>query len=119
MKRWTRRLQSDENTTQIKGKWTKALIRPEGLKKWVIRQHGEMSFHVTKLITEHGCFNSFLHRINIEANEVEDNAEHTLMNSKASEHDRQKLISRIGSFKPKDHWNVGVPCVIDSGYGIR
>lgn len=41
---------------------TRALISPDLLNRWMNRPHSEMSFHLTQLLTGHGCFNWFLKR---------------------------------------------------------
>lgn len=74
-----------------------------------------MNFDLTQMLTGHGCFNAYLNRIarapsagcthctqqGVE-NETKDDAEHTLMQYEAFEHDREKLIREIDSFGPKD-----------------
>jgi hypothetical protein len=43
-----------------KGRWTHRLIRE--LAPWLKRQHGEVSFHLSQVLTGHGCFGEYLHR---------------------------------------------------------
>lgn len=50
-KRWT------EST---KGRWTYSLILD--IRRWVERNHGQVSFHLTQALTGYGCFPQFLHR---------------------------------------------------------
>lgn len=44
------------------GEYTKMAIVPR-LEEWMARCHGSMSFHLTELMTGHGCFAKFLQRI--------------------------------------------------------
>ncbi|EDW33671.1 GL22936 [Drosophila persimilis] len=43
-----------------KGRWTHRLI-PD-LKSWLNRSHGQVEYHLTQLLTGHGCFKAYLHR---------------------------------------------------------
>jgi len=43
-----------------KGRWTHRLIRE--LLPWLNRKHGEVSFHLSQVLTGHGCFGEYLHR---------------------------------------------------------
>jgi len=43
-----------------KGRWTYRLI-PD-LATWIGRKHGEVNFHLTQLLSGHGCFRSYLKR---------------------------------------------------------
>lgn len=42
------------------GRWTHRLIRD--VKKWVSRKFGDVDFHITQMLTGHGCFGQYLHR---------------------------------------------------------
>ena len=55
MYRWQR-----EWSSSSKGRWTHRLI-PE-LLVWVDRRHGEINFHLTQVLSGHGCFRQYLHR---------------------------------------------------------
>lgn len=46
--------------TAVKGRWTHRLI-PD-VSNWVDRKHGQVNFHLTQVLSEHGCFKKFLHR---------------------------------------------------------
>lgn len=65
-----------------KGKWTKTLI-PE-IKPWLERTHGEVDYHLTQVLSGHGCFQQYVHKIGKVALptclfcEGLDDAEHTL-----------------------------------------
>jgi len=47
-------------TLSEKGYWTRRLI-PE-IAPWINRQHGEVDFYLTQLLSGHGCFRAYLHR---------------------------------------------------------
>lgn len=80
--------------------WTRTLIGPEMLKKWVAKPYGKISFPLTQLFTEHGCFNGYLYRTYARAsslgyahciqprdeNKTEGYAEHILMRYEAFEY---------------------------------
>lgn len=89
--------------------WTRGLISPDLLCRWVTRPHGEMSFHLTQLMTEHGCFNWFLRRINrapstgcSHCGPSDGYARHTLVHCEAFRGERERLIDQIGAFCPGD-----------------
>ncbi|KAF0759768.1 Reverse transcriptase domain-containing protein [Aphis craccivora] len=42
------------------GRWTHRLITE--VTPWLRRQHGEVSFHLSQVLTGHGCFGEYLHR---------------------------------------------------------
>lgn len=44
-----------------KGVWTRTLIRD--VRKWVTRKHGSMDFHLSQILSRHGCFSFYTHRI--------------------------------------------------------
>uniref|UniRef100_A0A2M4BC18 Putative waldo-3 aae n=1 Tax=Anopheles marajoara TaxID=58244 RepID=A0A2M4BC18_9DIPT len=43
------------------GRWTHRLI--PNIERWVARRHGEVSYHLTQLLSGHGIFREYLHRI--------------------------------------------------------
>ncbi|CAB0044424.1 unnamed protein product, partial [Trichogramma brassicae] len=45
-----------------KGRWTHRLI--PNIIPWIERRHGEVNYHLTQLLTGHGCFRSYLCRTN-------------------------------------------------------
>lgn len=47
-----------------KGRWTHRLI-PE-VSRWVNRNHGEVNYHLTQLLSGHGCFRTYLYKYNYE-----------------------------------------------------
>lgn len=86
----------------IAGTRTCHAIEPQ-LEIWLDRQHGEMTFHATQIITGHGCFQSYLYRIRkaktpicIFCNVEEDTSEHTLQRCNEWNAQREILCSVIG-----------------------
>ena len=68
-----------DNTT--KGRWTYHLIRQ--VDAWVNRDHGEVNYYLTQMISGHGCFRAYLHRFKHEVSSecsycsgVSEDAEH-------------------------------------------
>lgn len=55
---WKRYLESPNSP----GEFTKRILVPR-MDTWLARKHGSMTFHVTQIMTGHGCFSRFLHRI--------------------------------------------------------
>lgn len=53
---WQRNWQETE-----KGQWTRLLI--PNIAIWVNRQHGEVNFHLTQILTGHGCFRDYLYNM--------------------------------------------------------
>lgn len=115
LERWARRLELSGNRADAKGKWTRTLIKAEHIKAWMTRPYGEMTFHITQLFTGHCCFNSYLYKIarapspgfahcgfSGEENEIEDDVEHILMYCEAFDHERERLISKIGPYETND-----------------
>jgi len=43
-----------------KGRWTHRLIHK--IRCWVVRKHGSVNFHLTQLLSGHGCFRQYLNR---------------------------------------------------------
>lgn len=112
---WARRYRRTDTPAASGREWTRTLIPPGLLYQWVNRPHGEMTFRLTQLMTGHGCFNRFLHRIGRapsvgcshcgptdELGDEEDDAHHTLMRCEAFECDRERLVLAIGPFDPGD-----------------
>lgn len=73
----------------LSGKRVRDAVLPH-FDDWLGRQHGELEFHVTQILTGHGCFGSFLYRIQkVETDRCEhcdaglaDTADHTLQVSR-------------------------------------
>lgn len=95
------------------------------LRDWMERSHGSMEFHLTQLVSGHGCFASFLCRIQkIDSDDCEhcdsgaaDTADHTLRDCVAWSREREELEREIGEdlslatvvqkiIKSKDSWDA-------------
>lgn len=71
--------------------------------KWWERTHGEMSFHLTQLLSGHGCFATYLYRIGKENSNLcrfcesaEDTTEHTIQVCVEWREEREELLSILG-----------------------
>ena len=85
-----------------KGRWTYRVIGD--LKPWRERKHGQLCYHVTQLLTGHGCFGVYLNRIRKENSErchhcdcTKDDAEHTIFHCPAWNSDREVLRASLGT----------------------
>jgi len=109
-----REVRSRENS-RLRDKWKEYLLRPDlagartvtavqpHLDSWLDRGHGSLSFRMTQILTEHGCFSSFLHRIRrcptmacFHCLDHVDSAEHTLMHCPAWYEERGELRAALG-----------------------
>lgn len=95
----------------IQGKRVVEAIRPV-LKKWVDRAWGGLSFRLTQIVTGHGCFGTYLHRIGKERTAhcwhcgvFVDNAQHTLEECPAWTKQRAELVRAVGQ-------DLSLPAVI-------
>ncbi|XP_060665478.1 uncharacterized protein LOC132797741 [Drosophila nasuta] len=84
------------------GRWTHRLIPL--IKEWTTRSHGQLNFHLTQVISGHGCFRSYLFRFGHDTAEecpacfptaVED-AEHVIFQCGRYATLRQELAVAIG-----------------------
>lgn len=82
LERWRNRLET--LGPEDPGRRIREAIVPS-LKQWIDRQHGMLTYHVTQILSGHGCMNAFLHRIRkaespicAHCNESTDDAQHTL-----------------------------------------
>ncbi|XP_073956535.1 uncharacterized protein [Choristoneura fumiferana] len=71
--------------------------------EWVEREIGAISYRMTQVMTGHGCFGHYLHRIGREISTTchqcahdDDTAQHTLEVCPAWEPERQALVSALG-----------------------
>jgi len=100
-----------------KGRWTHRLI-PD-LAKWLNRKSGFVNFHLTQILSGHGCFRSYLCRFGHESDpyclwcypEVEETAEHILFNCRRFSAEREALESAVGASLTVH--NI-ISCMIDS-----
>lgn len=96
MKEWQREWEKAEN-----GRWTYTLI--SNIEKWANRKHGDLDHFLTQVLTNHGCFNAYLHRMKkLETPKCSwceadtDDANHTLFVCDAFENWRRVLVGEIG-----------------------
>jgi len=90
---WRKRIEESQT-----GSWTKLLI--PNIESWCSRRHGCLDFHVTQLLSGHGCFGQYLHKIGKEESskchhcqDENDTAEHTLFECPAWDEDRREMAS--------------------------
>lgn len=83
------------------GRWTHSLV--PNIERWCGRKHGECSYHTTQILTGHGSFGEFLHRIGkaetpgcVYCNEDKDDAGHTLFECQRWAAERATLIRAVG-----------------------
>ena len=96
LEKWQERLSHSE-----KGQWTRTLIC--NLEQWMSRTHGQMNFHLTQVLSGHGCFNEYLHRMRIKAgpecshctNGRNDGPQHTLFECEAWQQERDRLVQSL------------------------
>lgn len=81
----------------LPGRYTCKILLPE-FQKWLDRTHGNVNYFITQILTEHGCFAAYLHRIGkvltTDCSFCDDNndtAEHTLFHCPAWERIRWKF----------------------------
>lgn len=116
-----RKWQSQWEATKT-GLWTKRLIGD--VRQWTERNFGETDFHLTQMLTGHGCFGYYLHKYKkredpacVDCGSPVDNAEHTLFRCDRWWRHRRDLEVRIGAalepdtvvskmLEKTDHWNA-------------
>jgi len=84
------------------GEYTKLAVVPQ-MNAWLARNTGSMSFHLTQLMTGHGCFNRFLWKIGKRDSAAcdfcdfdEDDAAHTLKTCSMWNPQRERLRLKLG-----------------------
>lgn len=88
--------------------WTKRLI-PD-VTKWCNRKHGEVNHYFTQILTGHGIFNTFRHRIGKSTSprcwfcDAEDTAEHTLMECPRWETERTDMEAKLERKQTPDNF---------------
>lgn len=88
----------------LAGVRTRDAIQPN-LNAWLDRAHGNVTFHLTQLLSGHGCFGTYLYRIGkVDSAQCEhceerreDSAEHTLQECNAWRQNRDALTGVIGN----------------------
>ncbi|XP_025421297.1 uncharacterized protein LOC112691332 [Sipha flava] len=96
LRSWKNRIETAET-----GAWTRTLVRDIG--SWCNREHGQMMFHMTQMMSGHRCFSHYLHRIGKENSDAchhcidgLDDARHTLLECDAWESERSTLSRSLG-----------------------
>ncbi|KAM8702014.1 hypothetical protein ACLKA7_000215 [Drosophila subpalustris] len=73
------------------------------IEPWVNRKHGELNFHLTQLLSGHGCFRQYLNRFGREDDPMcpvcstPENAEHVLLRCPRFDVQRQGTESTLGT----------------------
>lgn len=108
LRTWQGRWEQPEPRDQ--GAWTKSLI--QDVSKWCLRDRRTMktSYRLTQMLTGHGCFNAFLHKIERAddpscahcASPPPDTALHTLLECPTWDQERRALVTVIGRFAVPD-----------------
>jgi len=86
-----------------KGRWTHRLIR--NVHSWLNRKSGFVNFHLTQLLSGHGCFKSYLHRFGHEEDplcswcypDAEETAEHVLFSCRRFATEKSELERAMGA----------------------
>jgi hypothetical protein len=97
VRRW-----SEDLTTVEVGRRTLDALAPV-LDRWLVRPYGFLTFRMVQVMTGHGCFGSYLHRIRREeapscheCGAAEDTAHHTLAVCLSWAPQRSALVARVG-----------------------
>lgn len=114
----TRELWQSEWSNGTKGEWTRRLI--PRLDPWLDRVHGELSYHLTQVLSGHGCFGAYLFEIGKRDTDAcdycgdRDDVRHTFFECPRFEEARMKIYRRTGPLYPvtmvgvmlssEDHW---------------
>ncbi|XP_070144162.1 uncharacterized protein [Drosophila kikkawai] len=93
----------DATLAASKGRWTYRMI-PQ-LDCWLKRKHGQINFHLTQILSGHGCFRSYLRRLGHEEDDscthcqeqLEESAEHTVFNCARFAGERASLEAWLGN----------------------
>uniref|UniRef100_A0A6V7IRC4 Reverse transcriptase zinc-binding domain-containing protein n=1 Tax=Bracon brevicornis TaxID=1563983 RepID=A0A6V7IRC4_9HYME len=94
-------LWQQEWSASVEGRWTYCLI--PNLDRWVNRQHGEVNFYLTQMLSNHGCFRAYLHRFKHESIPdcpagcgTPEDAEHVFCHCARSGQTREELSVPLG-----------------------
>jgi len=95
LRKWQTAWDAAEN-----GRWTHRMITE--LTPWLRRQHGEVSFHLSQVLTGHGCFGKYLHRFGKSASDScalcgasPDDVEHAVFQCDAFHHWRAEACAYL------------------------
>lgn len=94
--KWQERWNQEEN-----GRWTYNLI--PNVRDWTERKHGNMSYFLTQVMTNHGTFNKYLHRFKLKditscdsCGALEEDAKHIVFECEKWEDARRVLNNMLG-----------------------
>lgn len=72
------------------------------VKAWTMRSHGGVNFHLTQMLTGHGCFGEYLHRFKrkddpkcVDCSAPKDDAEQAIFRYDRQRNQRRELEERI------------------------
>jgi hypothetical protein len=95
-------------SSSTNGRWTHRLI-PE-ISVWVDRRHGEVNFHITQVLSGHGCFRQYLHRVGHaptpycpECEEEEETVEHVIFHCPRFREGRLAMMAECGNDTSPDN----------------
>lgn len=117
LREWSESIR-DASARGLSGARTLEALQPV-LAEWVERQHGRLTYHLTQLLTGHGCFSVFLKRIGKDGTDrchhcdaERDTAEHTLRACDAWREQRRALTDVLGP-------DLSLPTVVARMVGSR
>lgn len=113
---------------ESRGRWTARLVGNLG--EWSGRKFGEVNFYLTQLLTDHGYFRAYLHRMGKVGSAAcqygdsdTDDAKHTFFECARWTHRRLRLMQAVGHVTPDniirtmlidpDHWDAVAAFVED------
>lgn len=92
--------------TEGRGRWTARMIAD--VRPWIQRRHGEVNYYLTQLLSGHGYFFQFLHKIGKVATSEcpygdaeADTACHTFFECQRWQQQREELTQNIGYVEPE------------------
>jgi hypothetical protein len=90
-----------------KGEWTRRLIPV--IERWMVREHGEVDFFLSQILTGHGCFMAYFKRFNISTTTDEcpycentDTVEHTFFVCPRWNTQRELAEAKMGRLEPEN-----------------
>ncbi|KAE9522341.1 hypothetical protein AGLY_017253 [Aphis glycines] len=98
--------------TSPNGRWTHLLIGD--ISRWLLRGFGEVTFHLSQILSGHGCFSPYLHRFNLQEKNAcaqcgfaPDDAEYAFFRCDAWENWRRQTYGELGIDKLNPGWQAG------------
>lgn len=116
-KKWQEEWEAEEEVAQ----WTKKLI--PNISEWVDREHGEIDYYLSQIITGHGCFGHYLERFKLKTNDncqycgYSDTPKHTFFECEEFRGERINCNNKVEQtitpenvihlmVKSKEHWDA-------------